>query len=169
MKHSYLTLLLLFFLSSCAQKDVDKDSWTIAFKSDKDGNTIAGSKKVLIDVIRNGGDVKVAWGFKGKTHSIEHLSEPIWLAILDEKEVIAHLNPQVLSAIDWVNLKPNYADSTLAIQEWRVVISTKGDFDAIWYDRKENRVTERRPQDHPLTWMVRTTDFTNSSTPLFKE
>lgn len=162
-------LSIIFVLLTAFGCTQNVEQWTIAFKTDAKGSVISGSTTHLVQVIRNGGDVKIGWGFKGENHSIEHLSEPIWLGILDGQEVLAHLDPQVLSAVDWVELRPNYADSTLAVKEWRVAISTKGDFDAIWYNRKNNKVVERRPQQHPITWFVRKSDFQAAATPLFEE
>ncbi len=158
--------LLTIILFGC-QPTTEK--WTVLYKSGTNGQTISGSKKALINAIRNGADIKVGWGFKGKAHSIEHLSNPIWIGILDEKEVMVHLDPQVLSAMNWEALRPNYADSSLLLKEWRVVISTKGDFDAVWYDRRENKVVERRPQKHPISWFARNNALKESSTPLFEE
>ncbi len=91
------------------------------------------------------------------------------MAILDEKEVIAHLEPQVLSKTDWDNLTSNYRDSTLVKNERRVVITTKGEFDAIWYDRKTQRITERRPQKHIITWFIKDIDNKTMVMPFFDE
>ena len=88
MKIPYL-LLFISFLFSC-QTDVSESGYVIAYKNDKEGNTIAGSKQRLIESIRGGAEIKIGWGGKGKSHSIEHLSEPIWIAVLNEAEVMVH-------------------------------------------------------------------------------
>ena len=146
-----LCLPLLFF--SCDNEKKSK-GWEIAYKVDKTGNTLLGNKDKLINAIRKGADIKIGWGSKGKNHSIEHLSAPIWLAILDKKEVIAHLNPQILSTIEWDSLSANYKDSLKLNEEWRVVLTSKGEFDAIWYDRKGDSLLKRMPQKHQITWFV---------------
>ncbi len=155
----------IILMVSCYSEKSDSD-FKITYKNDNEGNSIIGSKEELINHVRGGATIKIGWGSKGKTHSIEHLSEPIWIAVLDESEVIAHLDAQVLSKIDWVSLSANYADSTLLNQEWRVVITTKGEFDAVWYDRKNNEILKRRPQNHVITWFVKNSSKDNS--PLFK-
>ena len=162
-------LLLVFAFGNCESNTI-ANRWQLVYKSDSSGNTLLGNKQKLINAIRQGASIKIAWGFKGSKHSIEHLSDPIWLAILDEQEVIAHLDPQVLSTIDWEALNANYADSTKLLQEWRVVISTKGGFDAVWYDRNNFQLLERRPQNHPITWFAKDiqTDKENVQ-PLFIE
>lgn len=147
-----------------------KDSWRTVYKSDKEGKRITGSKKDLIRAIRLGLPIKIGWGGKGKKHSIEHVAAPTWLAILDEQEVTAHLSPQVLSSTDWEALTANYANPAKLKEEWRVVITTKGAFDAVWYDRKQHKRMKRVPQQHPLTWMVKgQIDKTGAVKPLFEE
>lgn len=131
--------------------------YKIVYKNDKEGNTVLGSKQQLIDYIRGGADIKIGWGSKGKTRRIEHLSEPRWLAVLNESEVTVHLDPQVFSRVDWNTLTASYVDSTFTNREWRVVLTTKGDFDAIWMDRNTKEVLRRVPQKHSMTWFARGT------------
>ncbi len=159
-----LFILVIALLSSCQQENVNSN-YKIVYKNDKEGNTLKGSKEKLINCIRGGAEIKIGWGSKGKNHRIEHLSEPIWIAILDESEVVAHLDPQVLAKTDWDELTADYADSTLLDQEWRVAITTKGEFDAVWYDRDQGGVIKRIPQNHPMTWFAKGNSKTN--VPLF--
>ena len=157
MKYSIVITLISILLVSCKSENKNAQ-YHIVYKNDKSGNVLKGSKEELIKFIRGGADIKIGWGVKGKSHTIEHLSEPIWIAVLDEKEVIAHLDPQVLSKTDWENLSANYADTTLLSQEWRVVITTKGEFDAVWYDRKNGTIIKRRPQNHTISWFAKGND-----------
>ncbi|WP_435624179.1 hypothetical protein [Flagellimonas sp.] len=147
----YFAITLLF---SCSGNQSQQNKWRIVLKTDKDGTVLKGSKLELINAIRNGQDLKIGWGGKREDLSIEHLSTPIWLAILSEKEVMAHLDPQVLSAIDWDSLNANYEDASLLQKEWRVVLTTKGDFDAVWYDKKADTLIRRWPQKHIMTWFA---------------
>ncbi len=126
-----------------------------------------GSKEELIKQIRSGAEIKIGWGSKGKTHRIEHLSEPIWIAVLDETEVVAHLDAQVFSRTDWDNLSSSYIDSTLVNEEWRVAITTKGEFDAVWIDRTNGELIKRIPQNHTMTWFAK--DGAEMTKPLFSE
>ncbi|WP_420603659.1 hypothetical protein [Flagellimonas sp.] len=168
MKKIFYTLLvsILFIPTSC-QKNCNTPVWAVAMKTAKNGEIVEGSKKVLINAIRNGADIKIGWGSKGKNHTIEHLATPIWLAILDESEVLAHLSPQVLSNIDWEHLEANYEKKEMLGQEWRVVITSKGSFDAIWYDRKHDTLIKRIPQQHSMTWFV-SSSLTRTSKSLYE-
>ncbi|MEP5611030.1 MAG: hypothetical protein ABJP45_02210 [Cyclobacteriaceae bacterium] len=159
-------LTLLFALISCAPSS-QTSTYQLVYKNDKQGNTLSGSKEALINAIRLGASIKIGWGSQGKTRTIEHLSEPIWIAIPNGKEVVAYLDPQVFAKLDWDDLTATYSDSLSATTEWRVAISTKGEFDAIWYDRKEHVITRRVPQMHVMSWYVKDVDLGKSAMPLF--
>ncbi len=166
MKKLYCLLIVFsFILYSGCQK---KNDWVPVYKNDKEGNAILGSKMELINAIRNGNEIRIAWGSEGKTHRIEHISDPTWIAILDETEVIAHIDPQVLSSVNWETLSADYSDSTKLNEEWRVVITTKGEFDAVWYDRENHKVLQRRPQNHVMTWFVKG-EIGDNATPLYQK
>lgn len=168
MKKIILPFSFLFLVLGCQSSA--STSWEVVFKNAKDGTTVKGSKTQLINAIRQSLPIKIGWGSRGKSHTIEHLSEPIWLAILDEQEVIAHLSPQVLSKIEWDNLNANYSDTKMLHQEWRVVITTKGSFDAVWYDKKKDTLIKRVPQKHPITWFVKKEKGSREKAiPLFEE
>ena len=149
------SILVLLFLLGCSPKTTTSDNWEVVLKTDKEGVVLEGSKAALMNAIRAGADIKIGWGGKRENLSIEHLSVPIWLAILSEKEVMAHLDPQVLSGIDWDGLNASYEDSSLLQKEWRVVLTTKGDFDAVWYDIKADTLIRRWPQKHRMTWFAK--------------
>ncbi|MEP1096578.1 MAG: hypothetical protein ABJG78_15790 [Cyclobacteriaceae bacterium] len=167
-RKALVVLFLINFLSACLPVK-EESVYKLIYKNDEEGNAIAGSKEALINAIRLGATVRIGWGTEGKTHRIEHLSDPVWIAVLDEKEVIVHLDPQVLSSVDWDNLSANYADSTSAAHEWRVAITTKGEFDAIWYDRKNHSISRRVPQNHIMSWYVKDVDLSRSAVPLFSK
>ncbi|MEM9648103.1 MAG: hypothetical protein AAF969_06450 [Bacteroidota bacterium] len=150
-------IFFLFFFGlilACNTTTPIEDNWRIVLKTGRDGSVLSGSKADLMDAIRAGQDLKIGWGVKRKDLSIEHISAPIWLAILSEQEVMVHLDPQVLSTIEWDSLNAHYKNSNLLQQEWRVVLTTKGDFDAIWYDRKADTLVRRWPQKHRMTWFA---------------
>lgn len=153
----YLLLIVGLYAIAGCQSPLTTQDYHVVYKNDKEGNTVSGSKSELINYIRAGASIKVGWGVKTEKHSIEHIAEPIWIAVLDESEVIAHLDPQVLSKTDWTTLSANYADSSLLRQEWRVALTTKGSFDAVWIDQVNRKVTQRRPQNHTMTWFVKGT------------
>lgn len=161
-----LLVLFTFFNLSCS--DQQKEAWQVAYKHDNSGKTLAGSKEQLFAAIRAGKTVRIGWGWYNATRdlSIEHLADPIWLAIIDQKEVIAHLPPQVLSGINWETGTASYEEEALLDQEWRVVINTTGAFDAVWYNRKEGKRSRRSPQRHTIIWFVNEVAPT-STKPLF--
>ncbi|WP_350293536.1 hypothetical protein [uncultured Croceitalea sp.] len=147
---------LIFFCSilSCKQEKLKPD-FKVVYKNNKKGETLMGSKAELIKYIRAGASIKIGWGSKGKTRSVEHLSEPIWIAVLNESEVVVHLDPHYVATADWNNLTSKFSDTSLVNQEWRVVITTGGNFDAVWYDKFTGTMIKRVPQNHTMTWFAK--------------
>lgn len=148
-------LLSIILLSLSCKDGTPNPQVSVLYKNDKEGKTIFGSKAAIIQAVRNGADIKIGWYSAGKTRKIEHLSRPIWLAVLNEKEVIAYLDPQVFATNDWDRLTAAYDNSKGLGIEWRVVLSTSGSFDAVWYDRTTDSVVRRVPQNHEMTWFAR--------------
>jgi len=140
---------ILFYCNPLAAQN-----WGVALRIDKEAQVVEGSKAKLINAIRQGCDVKIAWGWNNGEKSMEHISEPIWTAILNEEEVLFHIDPQVFGGTDWGSLVGSFEGKDLH-DEWRVIIDTNGSFDAVWYNRANNEVTRRIPQSHKMTWFVK--------------
>ena len=155
------------YLSMSQEKSQLVSRWKVAFKNNAQGETLSGSKEELIHAIRSGSTIKVGWGWQKDGKSMEHISEPIWHLVLNDQEVIIHLDPQVLSNTIWDSLSANYVDPGLLDLEWRVVLSTKGEFDAVWYDREKHEVIRRLPQRHIMTWFVEQHSLAQQSVPFY--
>ncbi len=150
-----ILLIGIFFLATACHQNALYPEWQIVYKNDEEGNTLIGDKSALVQAVRAGQDVKIGWGHQGKSHTIEHLSLPIWIAVLDGTEVIARLDPQVGGKVNWENLASDYSENEVLDTEWRVILTTEGAFDAVWIDRKDFEVKRRVPQIHPISWFVR--------------
>ncbi len=144
-------LILSLVLFSC--QILLAQGWQPVLRINEKGEVIAGSKDQLIQNIRQGKNVKIAWGWKRDNKSIEHISEPTWIAIMNEQDVLFHLDPQVFGGIEWEDRAGTFENKNLK-EEWRVIIDTNGTFDAVWYDRDNHEVTKRMPQRHRITWFV---------------
>jgi len=148
-------VFIVFHFISCNQNKSGSD-FKIVYKNDKEGNTLIGSKQELIKYIRAGASIKIGWGVKGKERSIEHLSEPIWIAVMNESEVGVQLAPHISSA---------FTDTSKINEEWRVKLNTKGEFNAVWYDKYDGTLIKRVPQNHTMTWFAK--GNIENSKPLF--
>ena len=142
---------LICILSYCNPLYAQK--WEVALRIDKEAAVVEGSKSKLINAIRQGCDVKIAWGWHNGEKSMEHISKPVWTAILNEEEVLFHIDPQVFGGIDWELLIGSFEGKDLK-DEWRVIIDTNGSFDAVWYNRDTHEISRRIPQSHKMTWFV---------------
>ena len=171
MKLNVLLVAILFlgigFVLGYLSNRETSSGWAKVVQIDGDGNTISGSKSELIGAIRKGLDIRVGWGWESGDKKLEHLADPIWIAVINQSEVMIHLDPQVLSRIDWELEIPHYEDSLLLDYEWRVAISTSGAFDAVWYNRATNQIHRRYPQKHLISWFVNNNSNDLEPTPLF--
>ena len=81
-----------------------------------------------------------------------------------------HVNERTQTYIDLFHIKTiNPEHSILVKSEWKVVITTKGEFDAIWVDRQDHKMTKHRPQNHVITWFVKGVDNNTIAPSLFNE
>jgi len=71
--------------------------WSIVYKHDKFGKPLFGSKDKVIEAVRNGLSIKIAYGFKTKDgeRSIEHAAEAQFLTILTVKDTMAEVFAQI--------------------------------------------------------------------------
>ncbi|MEM7081395.1 MAG: hypothetical protein AAF465_01490 [Pseudomonadota bacterium] len=121
----HLTMVLgVMALSACTittdltTQDDGFDSWIMVLENDADGNTLEGSKDVLIRAVRNGKPVRVYTAGR----RIEHAADAQFLSIFDG-EVFAQLTPiesqrPTLEPLQMVFREPG--------QKWRAIRGTNG-------------------------------------------
>ena len=111
MKTTIVSLIcILFYCNPSLAQD-----WDVALRINKKAEVVEGSKAKLINAIRQGCDVKIAWGWNNGEKSMEHISEPIWTAILNEEDVLFHIDPQVFGEVDWNSLIGSFEGKMEAI------------------------------------------------------
>lgn len=130
--------------------------WVALYKNDTDGTSIAGSKEALLAAIRAGQPIHLAWGAStvrdGQTKSVEHLATPVFITIIDGKEVVVQLPEHIAQRSYWYPDRALFDDNAIM---WRGLMSTTGTFDAIWVNRATGEVTRRSPQRAAITWFAR--------------
>lgn len=128
-------------------------AWRLAYEHDRDGKGLAGSKEALFEAVRRGYPIRIAWGMKtadGKI-SVEHASDTVFVTIMNGAEVVAQL-PEHASQTSYWNAKEASFDAAGVM--WRGMMSTSGDFDAVFVNRGTGEVTRRLPQRARMRWMV---------------
>lgn len=138
----------------CANVPRDCSSaWRLAYEHDRDGKPLAGSKDALFDAVHRGYPVRITWGLRtsdGKI-SVEHSSDTVFVTIMNGQEVVAQL-PEHSSQSSYWNPKEASFDNAGVL--WRAMMSTSGDFDAVWVDRGTGKETKHFPQRARMRWQV---------------
>ncbi|MEO1657409.1 MAG: hypothetical protein AAFR65_06780 [Pseudomonadota bacterium] len=150
------TAAFLLLLTAC-----DAGSpWQLKLAHTAEGEVTAGSEAALIDAIRGGCDLKVAWGARrlaDPQRTIEHASRPLWVAVRDGETVEVQLgdyliNLSVLGEPNEAHLQRERFGGTEQVVFWRANLRTDGTFDAVWYAPHSGEFIERVPQRHPMRW-----------------
>lgn len=165
---------LLLSCNGPVQKTQDlekvKSGWKVVYKSNEEGKAIEGNIDSLIAGIRNGYDVRIGWGWQRErgdsTLRLEHVAKPLYLSIIQDKNVSAIIDPHPLLQ-SYIDIDRQAFGEGGHI--WQCVMTTKGTFNAQVYDRSNGELLKDWPQNHKMTWFVEYPTNTNSiTTPLYK-
>lgn len=103
MRRFILTLALMTWISQVySQKRTEKQfsGWTAVYSHDENGKVTSGTMSELLDGLRKGYSAKIGWAWTRQigdsTVTLEHFAEPIFLTIIQQKDVSAIINPHPL-------------------------------------------------------------------------
>ncbi len=146
-------------LSACVQTSAP---WTLALSHDGEGTVIEGSEDTLVSAIRQGCQIRVAWGARRRAapgRTIEHIAEPLWVSVRDDGGVEVQLgdflnNLGVLGEPSEDHPRRDAYGGTDRVVMWRANVKTDGTFDAVWYHPHSGEFIKRAPQRHAMKWFV---------------
>ncbi|MEM8491630.1 MAG: hypothetical protein AAF756_12485 [Pseudomonadota bacterium] len=146
--------------------DADSDRvyspWTLMLSHDRDGVVKAGSSADLVDAVRSGCQLRIAWG-GGRAdpprRSVEHVAEVKWVTVRNGEQVYAQIGdfmPNLVALGEPEEDHPRREEfgGTKDVVEWRATLSTDGSFDAVWFKPHSGEFVTRRPQNHPMKWFA---------------
>ena len=164
-------MVLLFLFFSCQPTGFSGHStWKPIYKHDEKGNPIFGNKEELINGIRAGQSLRIGWGWKKEIGDsiviLEHVADPIFVTILQEKEVSAIINAHpLLNNYRSLNGQNFREEGDI----WQCVLTTTGTFNAKLFDRQQDTLLRDWPQRHRMTWFLETSKLeSNHITPLYQ-
>jgi len=157
-------------LTACTQS---MSSWTLVLSHDAEGVVTSGAQKNLVNAIRNGCQIRVAWGARraaDPSRTIEHIAEPLWVSVRDSESVEVQvgdflINHRVLGEPAADHPRRERFGGTEKAVMWRANLKTDGSFDAVWYYPHNGEFITRIPQRHPMKWFADCPDAPAS--PLF--
>jgi hypothetical protein len=144
-------------------------AWSPVFKHDPQGRPLAGDKQQLIDAVRRGLSVHLAWGVRhpqDSTRSVEQTALPVFLTVVDASEVFVQVAEHLAIADYWARESQGIADPRVT---WAAVLGTTGTFNALWYNRATGELIRQLPQRVTITWYVEGRPATTASPPLYSQ
>ncbi|MEM6524444.1 MAG: hypothetical protein AAF693_11650 [Bacteroidota bacterium] len=122
MKNIVIGIFLSLTTSLSAQE------WTLIYHNDEQGNVLSGDIGVLKSVVRNGGEIRIAWGFQHQNIPkvrVEHIADASFLTIQSDSIVHAQIRP-ITGQV------PNFDRGTITLKEnleWLFIGGTNGKMD----------------------------------------
>lgn len=154
----FSTALFILLAGDCiGQKPVLKNNqgWTAVYANDENGVASSGSLQSLIEGLRKGYSLKIGWSWTRRigdsTVTLEHFAEPIFISIIQEKNVSAIIDPHPLLK-NYINIDQQVFDNPANI--WQCVLTTTGSFNAMVYNRTSGEVVRNWPQKHKMVWYL---------------
>lgn len=158
------TVALAAVLGACVgtQPVAGTDTWVLQLAHTKDGDVLTGSEAALVQAIRSGCTVRVAWGGRRRSDpslTVEHAAILTWVTVRNGTSVSGEIrgltpNRSVLGEDPASHPTMDRFGGTSAVVEWRAGVATDGTFDAIWFYPHSGEFIERVPQRHPMRWFT---------------
>jgi hypothetical protein len=130
------------------------ETWRAVYKHDPSGRPLAGHKRDLIEAVRRGLSVRLAWGVRhprDSTRSVEHTALPVFLTVVDETEVFVQVAEHLAYADYWSRDAQAIRDPRIT---WSAILGTTGTFNALFYSRASGELVRELPQRVTITWFV---------------
>lgn len=160
MKIKFLpTLLILFIICISCNRNKHtrpRNSWSLVYKTDKNGNKIIGDKNELISFIRKGHPIRVGWRSKRRndtTKTVEHLVDAEFLTIANGDEVFAQITPFLAQRPD---LTSDTLSMTLLPTQLHWILGTNGLISSVSqnYNKDTVNASTPKPFKYEMSWFV---------------
>jgi hypothetical protein len=148
MKIILTSLILISTLQLSAQ------NWELVYHNDKNGQSVEGNIEDLKKAIRNGQEVRIAWGFQHPTikkRSVEHLADAAFLTIQSDSIVHAQIRPIA-------GQSPDFNDGAIKLKEnleWIFIGGTNGKMDSMTRNVISGEIIEHKLGNSSFKWYVK--------------
>lgn len=134
-------LLLLQVFAGCASsRTASSPSWHPVFQNDLNGKTVYGSKRALINAVKQGCPIRVAWGEKidDGTTDIE-FAAPDFTTLVNDSDLVVQF-PASMIQTDYMHANRALLKTDPPIA-WRALMCTDGHYHQFHTDLKTGSVT----------------------------
>ena len=139
-------------------------SWRFLFRNDARGNDAGGSRRHLLDALRRGSPLRVAWGStEPDGRSVVEFADVGFTSLMNGRDLVVQFQPAFIQT-DY--LDPAKAALRRPPLEWHGLMSTDGRFDAVMLDLQGDTVFRRLAQRTPMSWYALAPDPTCDDRPI---
>ncbi len=149
MKSTIFTILLLAAIVTQAQV-----SWTMVYHNDSEGKRENGNIGDLIEAIRNGKEIRMAWWAQSPSNpkrKVEHLADASFLTIMSDSIVFGQIEPIY-------GQTPDFNDFTVTLKEnleWVMIGGTNGNSDAMTSNTITGEILGHSKRKRAFKWYVK--------------
>ena len=132
--------------------------WRPVFQNDTDGHTLSGDKKALLQAVKQGCPIRVAWGEKlpDGTTDIEY-STPDFTSLVNDSDLVVQFPASAIQT-DYMNAHRSFL-KTDPPTTWKALMSTDGHYHQFHQDLLTGQVTRIMYLRASMLWYA----FTNKA------
>lgn len=166
-----ITPVALLLLAAClilpgflAPQNNSIPTWHLVYQNDSLGHALYGSKKDLINAVKRGSPVRVAWGEKldDGTSDVE-FSTPEFTTLVNDSDLVIQL-PASMIQTDYMNAKRSFLKTNPPTQ-WRGLMSTDGHYHQFHTEFKTGDLKRVMWLKTAVAWYVFAPEHDNSYIP----
>lgn len=142
-------VLLLLFSTFCIQAQ----TWELVFENDKEGNVVTGSKDDLIQAVRDGLPLRVAWWSERPGDSeikVEHVANAKFMTIMSNRTVFAQIDPIVGQIPDFKRQEIRFREN----QQWAMIAGSNGKMESMMSNLKTGEILGHSIRNSAFKWFV---------------
>ena len=128
--------------------------WSLVYQNDAEGNRMEGSMEALIQAVRDGLPMRVAWSGQSKTNpriKVEHVADAKFLTIMSDEVVFVQIDPII-------GQTPDFEERFIELKEntsWVSIMSTNGKCDNLMRNLITGEIIGHNKVQRAITWFVR--------------
>jgi hypothetical protein len=139
-------------------------AWRLLFQNDTEGREAGGSRRHLLDALRRGSPLRVAWGAtEPDGRSVVEFADVGFTSLMNGRDLVVQFPPALIQT-DY--LDPTRATLREPPLEWHGLMSTDGRFDAVMVDVEGDTVFRRLAQRVRMSWYALAPDPACDDRPL---
>ncbi|MBN9382810.1 MAG: hypothetical protein J0H74_18740 [Chitinophagaceae bacterium] len=151
-------LIMLAVISLSDSRSPAPAGWRPLFQNDKEGHTLFGDKRALLQAVKQGCPIRVAWGEKlpDGTTDIEY-STPDFTSLVNDSDLVAQFPTSAIQT-DYMNAHKSFL-KTDPPTTWKALMSTDGHYHQFHQNMLTGQITRIMYLRASMLWYA----FTNEA------